>query len=182
MADIMVNFTIDESLKKSVEFACQDMGLSIDEAFTLFARKISKDKRMPFDVPEELNSKFEFICFNITSADTTRSVEFYKKLGLRLTVEYGKPGEKSYSAAFALGDAEEPRLWIWPIQDRDKDYMNNQLTIEFRENKRKMSDVYDEFIASGLLCDPPGETGYNMYDLTLYDPDGNLVYFVGNLL
>ena len=50
MAQAMVNFRMDESLKKSMEQVCKDMGLSMTAAFTIFATKVSREKRIPFEV------------------------------------------------------------------------------------------------------------------------------------
>lgn len=50
MAQTMVNFRMDEDLKKSMEKACSDMGLSMSAAFTIFAKKVAREKRIPFEV------------------------------------------------------------------------------------------------------------------------------------
>ena len=50
MAQSMVNFRLDEDLKKDMEQACKDMGMSMTTAFTIFAAKVSKERRIPFDV------------------------------------------------------------------------------------------------------------------------------------
>lgn len=50
MAQTMVNFRMDEDLKKSMEQTCSDMGLSMTAAFTIFAKKVSREKRIPFEV------------------------------------------------------------------------------------------------------------------------------------
>ena len=50
MAQTMVNFRMDEDLKKDMEQACKEMGLSMTTAFTMFAAKVSKEKRIPFEV------------------------------------------------------------------------------------------------------------------------------------
>jgi len=50
MAQAMVNFRMDEDLKTSMEQACKDMGMSMTTAFTIFATKVSKERRIPFDV------------------------------------------------------------------------------------------------------------------------------------
>ena len=50
MAQAMVNFRMDEELKKGMELACKEMGLSMTAAFTLFATKVSKEQRIPFEV------------------------------------------------------------------------------------------------------------------------------------
>jgi len=41
---------MDENLKKGMELACKEMGLSMTTAFTIFATKVSKEKRIPFEV------------------------------------------------------------------------------------------------------------------------------------
>ena len=50
MAQSMVNFRMDEDLKKGMERACKEMGLSMTTAFTIFATKVSKEQRIPFEV------------------------------------------------------------------------------------------------------------------------------------
>jgi len=50
MPQAMVNFRMDEELKKGMEQACKEMGLSMTNAFTIFATKVSKEKRIPFEV------------------------------------------------------------------------------------------------------------------------------------
>lgn len=50
MAQSMVNFRIDEELKKGMEQSCKELGLSMTTAFTIFATKVSREKRIPFDV------------------------------------------------------------------------------------------------------------------------------------
>jgi len=46
----MVNFRMDEELKTSMEQACKDMGMSMTAAFTIFATKVSKERRIPFEI------------------------------------------------------------------------------------------------------------------------------------
>ena len=50
MTQAMVNFRMDEDLKKDMEQVCKEMGLSMTTAFTIFATKVSKEKRIPFEV------------------------------------------------------------------------------------------------------------------------------------
>ena len=53
MAQVMVNFRMDEGLKKNMEQTCKEMGLSMTTAFTIFANKVTKEKRIPFEVAVE---------------------------------------------------------------------------------------------------------------------------------
>ena len=50
MAQTMVNFRMDEDLKRGMEQVCKEMGLSMTTAFTIFATKVSKERRIPFEV------------------------------------------------------------------------------------------------------------------------------------
>lgn len=47
---VNVNFKLDEDVKKSMEQACNELGLSMSAAFSIFARKVGREKRIPFDV------------------------------------------------------------------------------------------------------------------------------------
>ena len=50
MAQTIVNFRMDEELKKNMEETCRELGLSMTTAFTIFAKKMTREKRIPFDV------------------------------------------------------------------------------------------------------------------------------------
>lgn len=50
MAQTMVNFRMDEELKRGMEQACSDMGMSMTTAFTIFAKKVARERRIPFEV------------------------------------------------------------------------------------------------------------------------------------
>ncbi len=56
MAQVMVNFRMDEDVKKNMEQVCREMGLSMTAAFTIFATKVGKEKRIPFEVTAEPRS------------------------------------------------------------------------------------------------------------------------------
>ena len=47
---VNVNFRLDEDVKKSMEQACEDMGLSMTAAFTIFAKKVGRERRILFEV------------------------------------------------------------------------------------------------------------------------------------
>ncbi len=56
MAQVLVNFRIDEDVKKNMEQTCREMGLSMSTAFTVFAKKVGKEKRIPFEITAEPHS------------------------------------------------------------------------------------------------------------------------------
>ena len=47
---VMVNFRLDEEDKKGMEQVCSEIGLSMSAAFTIFAKKVSREKRIPFEL------------------------------------------------------------------------------------------------------------------------------------
>jgi len=50
MAQVLVNFRMDEDLKKSMEETCHDLGMNMTTAITIFAKKMSRERRIPFEV------------------------------------------------------------------------------------------------------------------------------------
>ena len=50
MAQTSINFRMDEELKQSMEKICHELGMNMTTAFTIFAKKMSREKRIPFDV------------------------------------------------------------------------------------------------------------------------------------
>lgn len=47
---VNVNFRMDSELKENMEQVCQEMGLSMTAAFTIFAKTVTREKRIPFEV------------------------------------------------------------------------------------------------------------------------------------
>ena len=50
MAQTLVNFRIDETTKKQMEQICNELGIAMSTAFNIFAKKMVREKRIPFDV------------------------------------------------------------------------------------------------------------------------------------
>ena len=47
---VNVNFRLDEADKKRMENVCNELGLSMSAAFTIFAKKMGREHRTPFEV------------------------------------------------------------------------------------------------------------------------------------
>ena len=47
---VNVNFCLDAAVKKNMEQVCAELGLSMSAAFTIFAKKVGRERRIPFDV------------------------------------------------------------------------------------------------------------------------------------
>ena len=54
MTQTMVNFRMDSELKKSMEKICSDMGMSMTTAFNIFAKKVVREYRIPFEIGAEV--------------------------------------------------------------------------------------------------------------------------------
>ena len=50
MAQTLVNISMDEELKKNMEQVCQELGMNMTTAITIFAKKMTREKRIPFEV------------------------------------------------------------------------------------------------------------------------------------
>ena len=50
MAQTLVNFRIDETTKKQMEQICNELGITMSTAFNIFAKKMIREKRIPFEV------------------------------------------------------------------------------------------------------------------------------------
>ena len=50
MAQVLVNFRLDEDDKSGMEEVCRELGMSMSTAFTIFAKKMRREKRIPFEV------------------------------------------------------------------------------------------------------------------------------------
>ena len=53
MSQAMVNFRLDNELKKDMENACKGMGISMSAAFSMFATKVARERRIPFEVTSD---------------------------------------------------------------------------------------------------------------------------------
>ena len=50
MAQVLVNFRLDAEDKKGMEEVCRELGMSMSTAFTIFAKKMRRERRIPFEV------------------------------------------------------------------------------------------------------------------------------------
>ncbi|MGN0164081.1 MAG: type II toxin-antitoxin system RelB/DinJ family antitoxin [Candidatus Ornithomonoglobus sp.] len=76
MAQAMVNFRMDEDLKKNMERVCKDMGMTMTTAFTIFATKVSREKKIPFEInadPFYSESNMKYLEKIISDIETGKS-------------------------------------------------------------------------------------------------------------
>ena len=51
--EVSINIELDENIKNEMEAVCLEIGLSIIEAFVIFAKKVAREGRIPFELSED---------------------------------------------------------------------------------------------------------------------------------
>lgn len=77
-----VNFRMDKNLKIRFEKVCNELGLSMSTAFTVFAKTMVRQQRVPFDISLE-----------VPNEETLKSIE---------NIEKGKNLSKRFSSVEEL--------------------------------------------------------------------------------
>ena len=54
MTNMNINIRIDRDLKNQFEEFCANVGMSMSTAFTIFAKKVVREQRIPFEVGIEV--------------------------------------------------------------------------------------------------------------------------------
>ncbi|MBQ8680241.1 MAG: type II toxin-antitoxin system RelB/DinJ family antitoxin [Treponema sp.] len=76
MAQTMINFRMDAEEKNSFEDVCGQLGLTITTAFKMFAKKVVRERRIPFDLsldPFYSESNMEHLKKIIADVDSGRA-------------------------------------------------------------------------------------------------------------
>ncbi len=50
MSQTTISVRMDEQLKKDFDSICSDLGMSMTTAITIFAKKVTREKRIPFEI------------------------------------------------------------------------------------------------------------------------------------
>ena len=54
MAQTSINIRIDEDLKRDFDGICDDLGLTITAAFTVFAKTVVRRQSIPFEISKDI--------------------------------------------------------------------------------------------------------------------------------
>lgn len=68
MPNININIRMDSDLKQQFEAFCNDVGMTMTTAFTVFAKKAVREYRIPFEIGAE-----------VPNADTRKAIEDARK-------------------------------------------------------------------------------------------------------
>ena len=78
MSTSNINIRIEESTKRDLESVCKELGLSVTTAFTIFAKKMCRERRIPFDVaidPFYSTENLDHLRRSVSELDSGRGVE-----------------------------------------------------------------------------------------------------------
>ncbi|RSX56196.1 addiction module antitoxin RelB [Bifidobacterium dolichotidis] len=53
MGSTVMSFRIDEKTKNEMESVCDQLGISVSSAFGIYAKKVAREKRIPFSLDLE---------------------------------------------------------------------------------------------------------------------------------
>lgn len=77
MAQSMINFRMDDDLKREMEETCKELGMNMTTAFTIFAKKMTREKRIPFDVsvdPFYSNENLNYLKHVISDIESGKTI------------------------------------------------------------------------------------------------------------
>ncbi|MEY8322099.1 type II toxin-antitoxin system RelB/DinJ family antitoxin [Lachnospiraceae bacterium 46-61] len=84
MAQTTVSVRMDNELKKEFDTVCNDLGLSMTTAITMLAKKMAREKRLPFEISidpfysdENIKRLKESIAQMETTGGTIHEVDLY---------------------------------------------------------------------------------------------------------
>ena len=78
MATTNISIRIEESTKRDLESVCKELGLSVTTAFTIFAKKMCRERRIPFDVaidPFYSTENLDHLRRSVSELDSGRGLE-----------------------------------------------------------------------------------------------------------
>ncbi|MCI8893719.1 MAG: type II toxin-antitoxin system RelB/DinJ family antitoxin [Lachnospiraceae bacterium] len=78
MAQTLVNIRMDEELKRNMEQTCQELGMNMTTAITIFAKKLTREQRIPFEVsvdPFYKESNMEHLRRGVEALNAGKGVE-----------------------------------------------------------------------------------------------------------
>lgn len=51
--EVNINIKLDEKIKNEMEAVCLEMGLSMSEIFNVFAKRVAREGRIPFELSDD---------------------------------------------------------------------------------------------------------------------------------
>lgn len=71
MAQTAITIRVDQDLKNNFDTLCEDFGLSITSAFTIFMKAVVRERKIPFEIQSKNMDQKQFFMDNIMSIRET---------------------------------------------------------------------------------------------------------------
>ena len=71
MAQTAITIRVDQDLKNNFDTLCEDFGLSITSAFTIFMKAVVRERKIPFEIQSKNMDQRNFFMDNIMSIRET---------------------------------------------------------------------------------------------------------------
>jgi DNA-damage-inducible protein J len=81
MSQTLVNFRMEEGLKRDMEQVCADLGMNMTTAFIIYAKKMTRERRIPFEVsadPFYSEKNMEYLRRAAADANAGRNMAYHE--------------------------------------------------------------------------------------------------------
>ena len=86
MGQSVINIRMDDALKRNFDYVCEQMGMNMSTAITIFATKVCREKRIPFEISIEerrkskIMEKTKFKIFIYPEFDYDKNIEMIEEI------------------------------------------------------------------------------------------------------
>ena len=91
MAQTNLTIRIDENLKKEMENVCESLGMNMTSAITIYAKKLIKDRKIPFEIDDVMTTheKMLDVCNYLIKIHGPECIVTYGEITDVLKTKYG---------------------------------------------------------------------------------------------
>ena len=111
-----------------------------------------------------------FACVNLSSKDPKGLAEFYRSIGVSVFVQ-----DENYDGWYLGNPESETSICVWDENAWGKS-TEGFITIVFIVDNIK--NTYEEIKSKGINIDPPRRADWGGQQLSVKDPDGNIIMFL----
>jgi uncharacterized glyoxalase superfamily protein PhnB len=112
----------------------------------------------------------KLMCVNITSKDSKRLADFYRAIGVPIYVN-----DEDYDGWFLGNSENEGCVTVWD-ENKWGPSCAGFITMVFEVDD--LEETYEKIISQGIAINPPRTADWGGQELTLKDPDGNIIMFL----
>ena len=147
----LISVRMDDALKNNFDYICNELGMSMSTAITIFARKVCREKRIPFEV--SINNKFQ------GESPMTNNIKYQVCLQPELSTKEDDTVSASFDnfeSAMNFLRVEYHKMNEWLMFHSDEDYAKSRaefsIKIESNQNMHSRLIVFD-YEGLGYICD-----------------------------